>query len=263
MNDKQFDRRLTHIEDETRHLREHLAEDQPQWPARIDLGDGAWWGYDPGNDAAYVHMKPEIGNFSATDDVGRGLREWLRYDINKPTAPAAVRAYAAARGLNLIQHPDPALAFLCGSPRYPHPDKDAVWLGDWQNSYYWRSLYSVNGNLHAGTPHYVDRNLVSIHHAEALRRVRVLGLAVQEQPSALRACYNTTCAHQRGGVCYSGMVDVANCVGRVAEPPAAGATFCRQWARCTSLAKAECQPCCGCSDYEPDTPAPATTTSTS
>jgi hypothetical protein len=32
--------------------------------------------------------------------------------------------------------------------------------------------------------------------------------------------------------------------------------FCRGWARCTSLAKQESQPCCGCANYEPDLPVP-------
>ena len=31
---------------------------------------------------------------------------------------------------------------------------------------------------------------------------------------------------------------------------------CRRWGQCTSLAKAELQPCCGCASYEPDEPAP-------
>jgi len=34
------------------------------------------------------------------------------------------------------------------------------------------------------------------------------------------------------------------------------ALYCRGWGQCTSLAKAESQPCCGCSSYEPDEPAP-------
>ena len=70
-----------------------------------------------------------------------------------------------------------------------------------------------------------------------------------------------------GGACAYGkvgpgcvpqlMADMLALLSDLPAPDSVNAVdaFCRRWGQCTSLAKAESQPCCGCTDYEPDLPA--------
>jgi len=91
--------------------------------------------------------------------------------------------------------------------------------------------------------------------AESRRRAAMLGLC--EAPSApFGVCLNHGCVSQHDDKCFDdgSHFDPARCTSRVKAKPASVALFCRRWGRCDSLAKTEAQPCCGCSDYEPDQP---------